>query len=188
MRLSEGYEIAFHDTTSENLFQQRYGDGGKAFVKEVLELQAEGLYKVIYTPNLSAHVVEGRFFTQLDDTFTLVPEAGDCAAEHNELIIPILRKIITARILYIFDDFGGTNDEYLWLRKTYGVTEDEDNRWLDICYNLDGTLTESSDFVGLEKDVKQDILEFVTDKQQVKTFLLRLHDKYFSSNEKYKVS
>ena len=89
---------------------------------------------------------------------------------------------IISTIERIFGDngFGGTDEEYRWLFETYGVSESEDNSWIDI---ID---TEASAELDPDDQGEAEIIQFLNDPIAVGDFLANLLEKYRSSRAIYR--
>jgi hypothetical protein len=93
--------------------------------------------------------------------------------------LPITRSDLMDAILHEMnrvwgeDSFSGAWVQYDWLLKTYGVTEDDDFKWL-------GILEYEADEVHPEDAADPEWMGFVTDDAQVIPFLQLLLKKYRS--------
>jgi hypothetical protein len=89
---------------------------------------------------------------------------------------------IILNIERIFGDngFGETDREYKWLLETYGVTESEDNSWIDI---ID---VEAFEELDPDSQDEAEIIRFLNDPIAVKDFLANLVRKYRSSAAVYR--
>lgn len=92
----------------------------------------------------------------------------------------IIAEIIE-RVEHIFGDdgFGGTREEYKWLLENYGITEEEDNTWIDIIDEEGAKALDPDD----DDDAK--IILFLRDPEAVWTFLEALLLKYRSNTTTY---
>ncbi len=99
-----------------------------------------------------------------------------------------LLDLIVDQINRIWGDsgFSGNFEEYDWLLEHYGVTEEEDNTYLDILeYRLDNGFTELSSVYMLDADEQARIMEFIHDDVAVCAFLAALLQKYKSNSVLY---
>jgi hypothetical protein len=82
--------------------------------------------------------------------------------------------------------FSGTFEEYGWLLEHYGVTEKEDNTYLDVLeYREDNGFTKLSSFYTLDADERAHVMGFIHDNVAVCAFLGALLQKYNSSSMTY---
>jgi uncharacterized protein YifE (UPF0438 family) len=65
----------------------------------------------------------------------------------------------------------GTDDEYQWLLEHYGITREEDNRWMDVLYTTTGDLSP-------EQTEDEGRMRFLSDDRAVRAFLEQLLQKY----------
>lgn len=94
-----------------------------------------------------------------------------------------LIEAITAEIERIWPEeegFEGTSEQYDWLLAHYGITAEEDNRWLDILVHSWGEEIED-----LEPEDKADLMVFLEDEVAVGVFLNHLLAKYRASDAVY---
>lgn len=79
--------------------------------------------------------------------------------------------------------FGGEFEAYGWLLEHYGITEEDDNTWMDICAQYRGELPEAlADLTELEQ---AEVVAFLADDARVTDFLKGLVQRYQSSGEVY---
>ncbi|ODJ93162.1 hypothetical protein BB779_01200 [Pseudomonas viridiflava] len=79
--------------------------------------------------------------------------------------------------------FGGDFEAYDWLLENYGITEEDDNRWMDICAQDRGELEHA--LADLTKDQRAEIEEFLANDARVTDFLKGLLQRYQSSGAVY---
>jgi hypothetical protein len=94
----------------------------------------------------------------------------------DEIISEIIDKI--GRIFGV-NGFGGTTEEYAWLLNKYGVTEEEDNSWIDI---ID---FEGADGLNPQDEDEARVVGFLLDPTAVRGFLVSLLRKYRSCSAVY---
>lgn len=75
--------------------------------------------------------------------------------------------------------FGGKFEAYGWLLEHYGITEDDDNKWLDVCAQDRGELEHA--LADLTEDQRAEIEEFLANDARVTEFLKGLLQRYQSS-------
>ena len=103
--------------------------------------------------------------------------------ERNKLLDLIVDQINRIWGGYGFD---GSFEEYDWLLEHYGVTEEEDNTYLDVLeYRLDNGFTELSSFYTLDAEEQARVMEFINDDVAVCTSLAALLEKYKSNSMIY---
>lgn len=81
------------------------------------------------------------------------------------------------------EGFGGEFEAYDWLLQHYGISEEEDNRWLDILAYDTGELVIEE--YGLEEEEEEAMLSFLENDDAVNQFLTVLLQKYRSSSAVY---
>jgi hypothetical protein len=120
--------------------------------------------------------------------FFLMPVAGHCRGKYLEDVPGQLVNHIVNRILEIFgpDGMEGTTEEYAWLAENYGITEEYDNKWLDILGYYKGDLHEQPSWATLTGEERQEITAFVTDQELHLTFLFDLARRYASGKPRYR--
>ena len=79
--------------------------------------------------------------------------------------------------------FGGEVEAYSWLLEHYGITEEDDNKWLDICAQDRGEL--EFELEDVTEEQRAEIEAFLADDAQVKDFLEGLLQRYQSSGAVY---
>ncbi|MBW0238335.1 MULTISPECIES: hypothetical protein [Pseudomonas] len=79
--------------------------------------------------------------------------------------------------------FGGHVDAYGWLYENYGITEQDDLHWQDICDHYGNNLSES--LADLSDEEIAEVMEFVQDDSRVERFLTNFLDQYRSSTAVY---
>ncbi|WP_248806549.1 hypothetical protein [Pseudomonas sp. MWU13-2100] len=79
--------------------------------------------------------------------------------------------------------FGGETEEYKWLYENYGISEEDDIHWQDVCNDWGGTLQESLE--GLGEEVIAEAIEFINDDTRVVKFLEKFLKQYRSSTAVY---
>lgn len=79
--------------------------------------------------------------------------------------------------------FGGEFEAYEWLYDNYGITEQDDLHWQDICDHYGNTLSES--LADLSDEVIAEVIEFVQDNSRVERFLTNFLSQYRSSTAVY---
>ncbi|WP_262383413.1 hypothetical protein [Pseudomonas sp. WS 5412] len=79
--------------------------------------------------------------------------------------------------------FGGEFEAYDWLLEYYGITEEDDNTWMDICAQYRGELTEA--LADLTEQERAEVLAFLADDARVTGFLKGLLQHYQSSGAVY---
>lgn len=78
--------------------------------------------------------------------------------------------------------FGGGYGEYAWLLQHYGITEEEDVRWINILVYNAGELSSEDD---KDEGELEDLMQFLTDDQAVSSFLEQLLQKYRNNTITY---
>ena len=68
----------------------------------------------------------------------------------------------------------GTPDEYAWLLTHYGITAEEDSRWMDVLYA-------STDRLPRGEPENEEVTRFLNDDQALRAFLEQLLQKYRSN-------
>jgi hypothetical protein len=94
-----------------------------------------------------------------------------------------LIKAITAEIERVFPNgFEGVPDEYQWLLKHYGISEEEDSEFITICEYMDGTFEEEE-----MKEIRNnpELFALLSNPQAVNRFLVDLLKKYKSRSDVY---
>ena len=105
---------------------------------------------------------------------------GDTLSYRDELLDALVDEIIR---IWGDDGFTGDHEQYNWLLQHYGVTEEEDNTYLDILeYREDSGFTPLSSFYTLNPEEQRKIMSFVNDDAAVCKFLAILLDKYKSNS------
>lgn len=79
--------------------------------------------------------------------------------------------------------FGGEYEAYDWLMEHYGITEEEDNTWMDICAQYRGELPDA--LSDLTEQERAEVLGFLADDARVTDFLKGLLQRYQSSDAVY---
>ena len=79
--------------------------------------------------------------------------------------------------------FGGEFEAYDWLLENYGITEEDDNRWMDICAQERGELEDA--LADLAEQERAEVVAFLADDARVTDFLKELLQRYQSSGEVY---
>lgn len=77
------------------------------------------------------------------------------------------------------DSFGGSAEEYAWLLKHFGISEEEDVKWQFILQDSTGDLPE-------EDAEDPEVTDFLDDDEAVCAFLAELLEKYKSSTLSYR--
>lgn len=80
-------------------------------------------------------------------------------------------------------DFDGTFEQYAWPETHYGVTEEDDNRWLDILARERGEYIQD-----LTDEQRAEIVRLLNDDEAVRVFLVTLLDKYRHGTAAYGVT
>lgn len=73
-------------------------------------------------------------------------------------------------------------EQYEWLDKHYGVTEEDDFRYILVC---DYYIEDPDELDAEQKETIEDEMEFLDDPESVNVFLLKLLEKYRSSHAVY---
>lgn len=94
----------------------------------------------------------------------------------DELIAEIIKNV---ERVFGTDGFGGTSEEYGWLLRRCGITEEEDNTWIDII-DFEG----SSELDPANEDEAK-IIGFLRDPAAVHRFLAALLKKYRNCHDVY---
>ncbi|WP_409286866.1 hypothetical protein [Pseudomonas guariconensis] len=79
--------------------------------------------------------------------------------------------------------FGGEPEAYAWLLENFGITEQDDSKWLDVLSEWGGTLDE--DTADLTQDEKDEVYAFLDDEPAVISFLTAFLERYRSSDATY---
>lgn len=80
------------------------------------------------------------------------------------------------------DGFSGSFEEYEWLLENYGITEEEDNKYIDILeYDSNEFEDDTSSINDLDEEELKEVMDFVTDDDAVCEFLSALLLKYRSN-------
>jgi hypothetical protein len=79
--------------------------------------------------------------------------------------------------------FGGEPEAYDWLLEHYGITQEEDNTWMDICAQNRGELEDA--LADLTEQERAEAVAFLADDARVTDFLKRLLQRYQSSGAVY---
>ena len=79
--------------------------------------------------------------------------------------------------------FGGEPEAYEWLLEHYGITQEEDNTWMDICAHNRGELEDA--LADLTEQERSEAVAFLADENQVTDFLKKLLQRYQSSHAVY---
>jgi hypothetical protein len=116
------------------------------------------------------------------EPFFLMPVAGHCRKKYLEDVTDQLVSHIVVRMFDIFgpDGMEGTTEEYDWLTKNYCVTEEDDNKWLNVLSYHERNLYEQPSWATLTNEERQEITAFVTEKELQLTFLFDLARRYDS--------
>ena len=75
--------------------------------------------------------------------------------------------------------FGGEFEAYGWLLEHYGITQEDDNTWMDICAQYRGELPEA--LADLTEQEQAEVVAFLADDARVTDFLKGLLRRYQSS-------
>ena len=120
--------------------------------------------------------------------FILMPVAGPCREEYLAEAPRQMVDHIVDRILEIFGPEGmeGTTEEYVWLEANYGVTEEDDNKWLDILGHYEGSPHEQPSWATLTDEERQEVMAFVTDQELHLPFLFNLARRYDAGKSRYR--
>lgn len=79
--------------------------------------------------------------------------------------------------------FGGAFEAYDWLFEHYGITQEDDNTWMDICAKDRGELQDA--LADLTEDQRAEVEAFLADDARVTDFLKGLLQRYQSSDAVY---
>ncbi|MDD1020144.1 hypothetical protein M5G24_14115 [Pseudomonas sp. TNT2022 ID1048] len=79
--------------------------------------------------------------------------------------------------------FGGEFEAYDWLLTHYGITQEDDNTWMDICAQDRGELQDA--LADLAEDQRAEVEAFLADDARVTDFLKKLLQRYQSSDAVY---
>lgn len=181
--------VCFESEQVEQDFIKEYGEKWKDVIKRNFYRQPEGVWELFHLKDHQGSDRLGSII--LDDIgFLVKPKSGPCRKRYLEEMRSSFMRQVSWKLESIFGKDGndGSFKSYRWLLKTYGVTEEEDNSWIDLVYYFKGILEETDSFDALEQDHKKQILDFVRDDEATVSFLIMLLDKYESSNKKYPAS
>jgi hypothetical protein len=180
-------KVSFENEDTRKDFSQKFKETWETMITESFLGLPEGTWELFKSEGHSIASILGSIPVDEDGEFYMKPKSGLCRERFIEKVGPQLIRHIQQRIADIFgeDDMGGSFAEYRWLQKHYGITEEEDNIWLDLLYHHQGTLTQTESFQDLEEIEQKAILEFVNDREKAITFLLELSKKYDSVRKKY---
>ncbi len=76
------------------------------------------------------------------------------------------------------DGFSGSKEEYEWLLENYGITEEEDNKYIDILEYDSNKFEEDPSIDDLNEEERMQVINFVTNDTAVCEFLIALLLKY----------
>ncbi len=93
----------------------------------------------------------------------------------DEIIVEIGR-------IFGSEGFHGDFDEYAWLLENYGISEEDDVRWQEVCEHERDDLLEDL----YEDDEFEELMKFLEDDQAVVDFLGRLLSCYRTSSIEYR--
>lgn len=79
--------------------------------------------------------------------------------------------------------FGGEFEAYGWLFEHYGITQEDDNTWMDICAQYRGELPEA--LADLTEQEQAEVVALLADDARVADFLKKLLQRYQSSDAVY---
>jgi hypothetical protein len=95
-------------------------------------------------------------------------------AEPTTAVSRLMDEIMTEMARVWGDHFEGTIEDYEWLLANYGITEDEDVEWINICeYYGEG--------ISPDDEPSEDWLQTLRGEQAVRTILEQLLQKYRSN-------
>ena len=178
-------EIVFSDEEAKSVFTKPYGTDLNQVAKDNLLGQLSGVWEIV-RPTAEVSILGCIPLDEFGEIY-LRPKSGKCRNKYLVNISAQLIRAVSLRISEIYGEsgFDGSFEEYDWLLENYGVTEQEDNSWLDILYQHQGVLEESGTLDDLDEPYRQQQIEFLADKEACLKFLFELHLKYSSSKKKH---
>jgi len=184
--ISIGHSVVFLSQEVKEDFVAQYGIGWARVINRILNGRPDGTYDII-PGNIGNENFIGSSFVSVESEFLIRPYSGKCRDAFLAEIPQEFMRLISATLTNIFgkDGMGGTHEEYAWYEKTYGITEEEDNKWLDLVQFYEGTLEEEPSFLHLTDGEQADVLRFVANKEEHLAFLMGLSARLGRGAQKY---
>jgi len=186
-RIWKPITIVCRDAETEARLIEAVGTDWKGFATRQMRGRPGGYYEVAWGPDLTQWEVIGGIALSGPDDFIVLPVSGDCREVYLEEVPPQIVRHIVRRLTAIFgkDGSGGSWEEYAWLEENCGVSEEDDNKWLDLLGHYQVDLEEQASWVDLSDEEKRDILAFVTDREKHLPFLLDVAQRYDAVDKRY---
>jgi hypothetical protein len=189
-RIWKPITLACRDAETEARLVEAVGMDWRTAVMRQMRGQTGGHWEVAWGWDVPDFQSLGGIPLSSPDDFIALPMSGDCRAEYLDTVPPQIVKHIVHRLLEIFgkDGPGGSWAEYAWLEENYGISEEDDNKWLDILGYYQGDLQEQPSWDSLTEEEQRDIWDFVSDREKHLPFLFELARKYDAVKKKYRIT
>jgi hypothetical protein len=186
IQITAGKSVKFQSQKVKDDFLKGVGKGWEKVVRDVLRRQPDGTYEVFPGDDAEESVI-GSVPLDSDGDYYIKAHSGICRDAFLAAVPQQFIHHISARLAEIFGDEGmeGTPKEYAWFEKTYGITEEEDNKFLDLVEFYEGSLVDQPSFSALTDGERDEVLKFVNDKEQHFAFLKALSKKVDRSCKTY---